>query len=160
MKRLRIQGHGEEGWGSRGSKTCCRRGVTRSDAQVVVPNGQIMGVPLVNFSRMRWGQYKTELRLRLEDVSRVEATIANLKAALEPHVITTGRNLWVHWWCAVPVPLSRRVVEVIRAQAAHRQGRARRRRRRQTAVPGRLDGVLRRRAFPGGDSARLDAIDA
>ena len=69
-----------------------------------------MGVPLVNFSRMRWGQYKTELRLRLEDVSRVEATIANLKAALEPHVITTGRNLWVHWWCAVPVPLSRRVV--------------------------------------------------
>ncbi len=95
----------------------------------------------------------------LEDVSRVEATIANLKAALEPHVITTGRNLWVHWWCAVPVPLSRRVVDVIRAQAAHRQGRARRGGGRQTAVPGRLDGVLRRCAFPGGDSARLDAID-
>ena len=74
-----------------------RRGVTRSDAQVVVPNGQIMGVPLVNFSRMRWGQYKTELRLRLEDVSRVEQTIANLKEALAPHVITNGRNLWVHW---------------------------------------------------------------
>ena len=42
---------------------------TAADAQVVVPNGKIMGVPLVNFSRMRWGQYKTELRLRLEDVS-------------------------------------------------------------------------------------------
>ena len=56
-----------------------------------------MGVPLVNFSRMRWGQYKTELRLRLEDVSRVEQTIANLKEALAPHVITNGRNLWVHW---------------------------------------------------------------
>ena len=40
-----------------------------------MPNGQIMGVPLVNFSRMRWGQYKTELRLRLEDVSRVEACV-------------------------------------------------------------------------------------
>ena len=27
----------------------------------------------------------------------VEATIANLKEALAPHVITNGRNLWVHW---------------------------------------------------------------
>ena len=68
-----------------------------SERTVVVPNGQIMGVPLVNFSRMRWGQYKTELRLRLEDVSRVETAIANLKEALAPHVITNGRNLWVHW---------------------------------------------------------------
>ena len=46
-----------------------------SERTVVVPNGQIMGVPLVNFSRMRWGQYKTELRLRLEDVGRVEACV-------------------------------------------------------------------------------------
>ena len=68
-----------------------------SERTVVVPNGQIMGVPLVNFSRMRWGQYKTELRLRLEDVSRVETAIQNLKEALAPHVITNGRNLWVHW---------------------------------------------------------------
>ena len=37
------------------------------------------------------------LRLRLEDVSRVETAIANLKEALAPHVITNGRNLWVHW---------------------------------------------------------------
>lgn len=29
--------------------------------------------------------------------TRVEAAIANLKAALEPNVITDGRNLWVHW---------------------------------------------------------------
>ena len=49
-----------------------------SERTVVVPNGQIMGVPLVNFSRMRWGQYKTELRLRLEDVSRVEATCVEI----------------------------------------------------------------------------------
>ena len=33
----------------------------------------------------------------MEDVSRVEQTIANLKEALAPHVITNGRNLWVHW---------------------------------------------------------------
>ena len=46
---------------------------------------------------VRWGQYKTELRLRLEDVNRVETAIANLKEALAPHVITNGRNLWVHW---------------------------------------------------------------
>lgn len=68
-----------------------------SERTVVVPNGQIMGAPVVNFSRMRLGQYKTELRLRFEDVPRVEAAIAKLKAALEPHVITDGRNLWVHW---------------------------------------------------------------
>ena len=29
--------------------------------------------------------------------TQVEATIANLKEALAPHVITNGRNLWVHW---------------------------------------------------------------
>ena len=40
---------------------------------------------------------KPLLPMRLEDVSRVEATIANLKEALAPHVITNGRNLWVHW---------------------------------------------------------------
>ena len=53
-----------------------------SERTVVVPNGQIMGVPLVNFSRMRWGQYKTELRSR--PAPKVDAS------ARRPRVDCTG----------------------------------------------------------------------
>ena len=53
MKRSRIQGHGEEGWGSRGSRF---------------------------------------------DRGRAIAPGPEAPAAGEaPHVITNGRNLWVHW---------------------------------------------------------------
>mmetsp|Transcript_29161 Transcript_29161/g.90200 ORF Transcript_29161/g.90200 Transcript_29161/m.90200 type:complete len:426 (-) Transcript_29161:149-1426(-) len=70
-----------------------------SERTVVVPNSKIMAEPLVNLSRQRWGQYRTELRLRLEDADRVEATIDEIKRGLAgvPCVITRGRNLWVHW---------------------------------------------------------------
>jgi len=66
---------------------------------VVVPNGKIMGVPLTNLSRVKWGQYKTEIRLRLEDMPRADAVTAALQSELRcmPDVITRGRNVWTHW---------------------------------------------------------------
>ena len=83
---------------------------------------------------------------KIEDSRSWRGGIGQPRLEVRPRdVITTGRNLWVHWWCAVPVPLSRRVVEMIRAQAAHRQGCFSCSGRREVTVPGRLDGVLRRR---------------
>lgn len=64
---------------------------------IVVPNSQIMHAPLVNLSRQNYGQYRTELRLRLEDQGVIHEAVAGIKAALLPHVITDDRNLWVHW---------------------------------------------------------------
>ena len=48
-------------------------------AQNMMPPTRSLMAAMMDFScsmpPLRWGQYKTELRLRLEDVSRVEATI-------------------------------------------------------------------------------------
>ena len=69
------------------------------ESTVQIPNGKIMGEDVTNKSRQTWGQYKTELRIRLEDVPQMEAVVASVKAALAtmPEVIQEGRNLWVHW---------------------------------------------------------------
>ena len=69
------------------------------ESTVQIPNGKIMGEKVTNKSRQTWGQYKTELRIRLEDVPQMEAVVATVKAALAtmPEVIQQGRNLWVHW---------------------------------------------------------------
>ena len=59
-----------------------------------------MGQELTNLSRQTWGQYKTELRIRLEDMPRMEAVVAAIRADLAamPEVIQRPqRNLWVHW---------------------------------------------------------------
>lgn len=69
-------------------------------SQVQIPNGKIMGQELTNLSRQTWGQYKTELRIRLEDMPRMEAVVAAIRADLAamPEVIQRPqRNLWVHW---------------------------------------------------------------
>ena len=68
-----------------------------NERTVVVPNGQIMNAKLINISRQRWGQYKTELRLRLEDGPIMDEVVAAIRAAVAPHVISRDRNVWVHW---------------------------------------------------------------
>ncbi|KAH8072540.1 mechanosensitive ion channel [Aureococcus anophagefferens] len=56
---------------------------TASEIRVVqIPNGKIMGQELTNLSRQTWGQYKTELRIRLEDMPRMEAVVAAIRADL------------------------------------------------------------------------------
>jgi MscS family membrane protein len=71
------------------------------ESTVIIPNGKIMGVPIVNLSRMTWGQYKTEIRLRYEDMDKVEKVVETMKnelAELSPGIIRQPtRNLWVHW---------------------------------------------------------------
>lgn len=70
------------------------------ESTVQIPNGKIMGQELTNLSRQTWGQYKTELRIRLEDMPRMEAVVAAIRADLAamPEVIQRPqRNLWVHW---------------------------------------------------------------
>ena len=47
-----------------------------NERTVVVPNGQIMNAKLINISRQRWGQYKTEWRLRLEDGPIMDEVVA------------------------------------------------------------------------------------
>ena len=56
-----------------------------------------MNAKLINISRQRWGQYKTELRLRLEDGPIMDEVVAAIRAAVAPHVISRDRNVWVHW---------------------------------------------------------------
>ena len=68
-----------------------------NERTVVVPNGQIMNAKLINISRQRWGQYKTELRLRLEDGPIMDEVVAAIRAAVAPHAISRDRNVWVHW---------------------------------------------------------------
>ena len=68
-----------------------------NERTVVVPNGQIMNSKLINISRQRWGQYKTELRLRLEDGPIMDEVVAAIRKAVAPHAISRDRNVWVHW---------------------------------------------------------------
>jgi small conductance mechanosensitive channel len=68
-----------------------------NERTVVVPNGQIMNAKLINISRQRWGQYKTELRLRLEDGPIMDEVVAAIRKAVAPHAISRDRNVWVHW---------------------------------------------------------------
>lgn len=71
------------------------------ESTVIIPNGKIMGVPITNGSRITWGQYKTDLRLRYEDLDKVEAVVDAIKkalAALAPQIVLPPvRNIWVHF---------------------------------------------------------------
>lgn len=52
------------------------------ESTVVVPNGVIVATPVTNLSRMAWGQYKTDIRLRYEDLPLAERVVADVKAEL------------------------------------------------------------------------------
>ena len=127
MKRSRIQGHGEEGWGSRGSRF--------DRGRAIAPGAIAPELSVDEFSRFAHVRCVSS-----ESRSDPELLVSS------PEERPAGREAMV----------DRRLDRLL----DRRLGRARRGRGRQTAVPGRLDGVLRRRAFPGGDSARLHAIDA
>ena len=102
-------------------RTRCRRGVTRSDAQVVD-------------ERQDHGRSPSKLLAHALGPVQDGAAVAarGRRRAKRP---STSGGAARHHERAEPVgPL-----------AAHRQGCVSCRRRRQTAVPGRLDGVLRRR---------------
>lgn len=71
------------------------------ESTVIIPNGKIMGVPITNLSRQRWGQYKADLRIRYDDLDKVELVVENVKkglSSLAPGVILPPtRALWVHF---------------------------------------------------------------
>jgi small-conductance mechanosensitive channel len=70
------------------------------ESVVIIPNGDIMGKPLVNLSRMTLGQFKADISLPYSALDKVGEVIASIKeelARLPGIVISPDRPISVHW---------------------------------------------------------------